>query len=142
MPSSPTPPLPVSDSAKKPIWEIEPAFQRDASGRFFYDRGTARFPAMALAAIPFIFILNLFIHVKTISWPALLVTIVVFAATLGCFEHFSIFRGHWIYNEARMIGINWWGVPIEEWLIYYNFPIILVVSVLEFIANRFGGAAK
>ncbi|MBL8992471.1 MAG: lycopene cyclase domain-containing protein [Spirochaetia bacterium] len=124
----------MADSGK-PIWEIEPAFKRDPDGRFYYDRGSARYPGWALVAIPFIIALNFFVHAKGIDWGSVWMTVMLFLVTLGLIEHLAIYRGYWVYNEARLLGPKIFGVPIEEWVIYYIFPPILVVSAFEYVSG-------
>lgn len=121
----------------KPIWEIIPVIRRAGDGRFFYDRGL-RYPAWALLAIPFVLVLNFVLHVKTLRWFPLSLSTVLFFGVLIFVEHASIFRGHWVYNKARLLGIYVWGIPVEELVIYYVLPVFFVVGVFEWLSMKFG----
>jgi len=118
-----------------------PAFEKTESGRLFYIRGL-RFPAWFAMAIPFMIFIIIFVeHSKelrrTISWKALACSIALFEFVLFPIEHLGVNQGFWIYNRARILGIEIWDIPIEEPLIYYLFPVIMVVFLWQLLFNRF-----
>ena len=108
-----------------------------------YARGK-KWPAWALLAVPFIAVMiPLYQAAKRhVHWGACLLTVVVFEAMMIPIEHNSIVRGHWVYNENRILGPLFWGIPIEEPLIYYLFPPILVILIYECVAAWLTGKLK
>lgn len=117
-----------------------PLFSRDRSGRAVYVRGKS-FPAWLLIAIPFIllmvFLFERFKELRTtIQWKAALTCVALFEFILIFIEHFSLLKGFWVYNRARILGPEIWGIPIEEPLIYYLFPIVMVIMLWQLIYNR------
>lgn len=119
------------------IWILRPLMRRDIKGIFRYVRG-ARWPAWFILAIPFI-LLFIFVLSKTrkkINWTAAIGMLIISEIMLMIVEHISVQRGHWVYNENRIIGIRIWGVPIEEPLIYYWIPQLFVVATMLFVHTR------
>jgi hypothetical protein len=47
-------------------------------------------------------------------------------------EYNALIRGHWVYNEQRLLGIKLGITPIEELFLYVT-AILLGISVLEII---------
>lgn len=48
--------------------------------------------------------------------------------------------GHWWFNEQYILGIQWFGLPLEEWLF---FPIVGFVSIFTWeSAKYFRGRRK
>jgi lycopene cyclase domain-containing protein len=43
-------------------------------------------------------------------------------------------RGHWWFNEQYITGLQWLGLPVEEWLF---FPIVGFVSVFTWESTRY-----
>jgi len=78
-------------------------------------------PASAALAVPFILLRNVLRRSAAgqINWRAAVLTVVIFECLMIVAEHYSLSRGHWVYNKARLLGPKIWGVPIEEPLIYY-----------------------
>lgn len=104
-------------------------------GKPTYERGK-RYPAWALIAIPFIFLIPFLIKkCKDVCWRSVFCTIFVFQFLLLFVEHNSIMKGHWVYNKARILGPTIWQIPIEEPLIYYLFPPVLVILLFHFFIN-------
>jgi lycopene cyclase domain-containing protein len=101
-----------------------------------------KWPAWALLALPFAFLMAWLLPLvrRRVRWTACWLTVLVFEAVLIPVEHNSLIRGHWVYNEHRILGPKLWGIPIEEPLIYYLLPPILVIMVFEFTVARLEAA--
>lgn len=119
-----------------------PSF-RSRLGYPSYARGK-KWPAWALLAIPFVAVMIPLYQAakREVHWRACVLAVLVFEAIMIPVEHNSIVRGHWVYNENRILGPLVWGIPIEEPLIYYLFPPIFVILVYECIAGWLSGAIK
>lgn len=118
------------------VWIMRPIMRRDLKGIFRYARGT-KWPAWFLLALPFI-IVFIYVYYKTkkyINWRAAAGMIIFSEFMLMIVEHISIHRGHWVYNENRILGLRIWDVPIEEPLIYYWIPQLFVVGTMILIHN-------
>jgi lycopene cyclase domain-containing protein len=118
-----------------------PRFSRRPDGAPTYRRGRW-WPAWALLALPFVVLMAVLLPVvrRRVHWMACAFTVLVFEAVMLPVEHWSILRGHWVYNESRILGPLVWGIPIEEPLIYYLLPPILVIMIHEYLAGRITGA--
>ena len=98
---------------------------------FYFNEGEW-FPWWAVLFLPFLFWLYI-LHRRTrhvINWRAAWLTVIIFEIVLGATEAFSVSRGHWVYNEARIWGPRWFNVPIEEHLLYYPFSSLIVISAM------------
>ena len=111
--------------------------RRDVRGIIQYARG-ARWPAWFLLALPFILVCVYVLHAvrKEINWRAAAAMVVVSEIMLMIVEHISVGRGHWVYNENRILGLKIWDVPVEEPLIYYWLPQLFVVATMLLIYRR------
>lgn len=111
------------------------SIRRGPDGQPSYQRGR-RYPAWALIAAPFL-ALTAFLatRAKGVSLKSLLLLVLLFEITVIVVEHNSVMIGHWVYNRNRILGLTVWGVPIEEPLIYYLFPPIMVVIVMHLVAG-------
>lgn len=92
-----------------------------------------RWPATVILALPFAL---LFIPLykaarERVNWKAALAMIATFEALMICAELFSVSRGHWIWNPNRTLGVLFFGIPIEEPLLYYWFPPLFVVILMH-----------
>ena len=125
------------------VWILRPLMRRDIQGIFRYARG-ARWPAWFLLALPFILIFCfVFCKIrKDINWPAAIGMIVLSETMLMIVEHISVTRGHWVYNESRILGMRIWGVPVEEPLIYYWIPQLFVVGTMLIILKHLRKKAR
>ncbi|MBI4052045.1 MAG: hypothetical protein HY400_06030 [Elusimicrobia bacterium] len=87
----------------------------------------------AILILPFVLIfIPLYRSVRyEVNWRAAFSMVAVFEVVMFLAEHYSLSRGHWIYNDSRIWGVKIWGVPIEEPLIYYLFPPLFVVTLLH-----------
>lgn len=96
---------------------------------YYYNNGEW-FPWWAVLFLPFLVWLY-FLHRQTrhrINWKAASLAATVFWVVLAVTEVFSVSRGHWVYNEARIWGPRLFKVPIEEHLLYYPFGSLIVLS--------------
>ncbi len=92
-----------------------------------------KWPASVILAAPFVFILIPLYKAarQRVNWKAALAMIATFEALMICAEIFSVSRGHWIWNPNRVLGPMFFGVPIEEPLLYYWFPPLFVVLMMH-----------
>lgn len=106
-------------------------------GVFKYLRGKW-VPLWALLKIPFLLLfIPLYRAVKDdVNWKAAWATVAVFETVLMTAEWYSLKRGHWVYNEARILGPKVFGIPIEEPLLYYLFPPLIVICLMHFIHKK------
>ncbi len=113
----------------------EPQTEIDKKGLWFYFKKGFWIPLTVILALPFVLIfIPLYRAARTeVHWKAVFATITVFEIVMFLSEHFSLSRGHWVWNEARILGPKIWGVPIEEPLLYYWFPVIFVITLLHAI---------
>jgi len=120
-----------------------PDYSKRPDGAPTYARG-AKWPAWAVLAIPFLLaMLVLARFVKSrVAWTACWISVLVFELIMIPVEHNSILRGHWVYNENRILGPLFWGIPIEEPLIYYVFPPVFVIMAFEFINGLLKGTIR
>ena len=53
-------------------------------------------------------------------------------------DHFAIWRGHWIYPQDKMLGINIGLMPIEDYVFIFLvcYAVILAFKISEKIANK------
>jgi lycopene cyclase domain-containing protein len=123
--------------------DTRPRMRRSASGAPTYARG-AKWPAWFLLAIPFLLaMIPLFKAVwRRVDWLACAFTVLLFEGIMIVVEHNSVMRGHWVYNENRILGPLVWGVPIEEPLIYYLLPPIFVIMLFELLKGLMDGTIK
>src|SRR5688572_14994183 len=74
-------------------------------GRFTWTKGKWN-PLWALLIIPFLLLalpLQRAVR-KEVNWKAAWATVALFEIVLMCAEYYSLQRGHWVYNEARLLG--------------------------------------
>ena len=108
--------------------------RRTLAGVFNYIKGKW-VPAWALLLTPFLAVLW-YLHraVKDeVNWKAAFAAVAVFEVVLFPAEWYSVSRGHWVYNEARILGPKILGVPIEEPLLYYLFSPLIIITVMHAI---------
>lgn len=96
-----------------------------------------RWPATVVLAIPFalIFIPLYRSASYSVRRKAAVKMLATFECIMICAELFSVSRGHWVWNPSRTLGIFFFGVPIEEPLLYYWFPPLLVVVLMHVFEN-------
>jgi hypothetical protein len=105
--------------------------------------------AWPLIALPFAFLTfqlyKMIRYERVVMFKALLAIIVIFEYTVGIVEKISITRGFWAYHTDRILAAvamnpdgsyeGWlmpWGIPIEEFLVYYWLGAVFVVVVFHF----------
>lgn len=117
-----------------------PRFGRGPDGAPSYARGE-KWPASALLAVPFLILMALLYPVvkRLVRWRACWMTVLVFGVLMLPVEHLAVTWGLWVYNNNRLLGPTVWGVPIEEPLIYYFFPPIMVAMLYELTAGLIAG---
>jgi len=125
------------------IVQPRPQFSERKDGAPAYARG-AQWPAWALLAIPFLLVMVPLYHAvrRRVRWAACVQAVMVFEVVMLPVEHHSILRGHWVYNTNRILGPLVWGIPIEEPLLYYLLPPMLVCMAYEFISGLLSGALR
>ena len=96
------------------------------------------FPWWATLLLPFLVVLwFLYKAAKDrVNWKAAFATVAVFELVVFPAEIFSVSRGHWVYNDAKIWGPKLFGVPIEEPLLYYIFPALIVITAFHAIRMR------
>lgn len=111
--------------------------KRAADGSFDYKKGKW-WPLWAIFMIPFLLIFKpLYKYVKdAVNWKAAWATVLLCEVVLMTAEWYSLKRGHWVYNEARILGPKVFGVPIEEPLLYYLFSPLIIISLMESIRKK------
>lgn len=98
-----------------------------------------RWPATLVLAAPFalIFIPLYRAARERVNWKAALAMIATFEVLMLAAELFSVSRGHWIWNPNRTLGLHFFGIPIEEPLLYYWFPPLFVVILMHVFEGWF-----
>ena len=113
---------------------------RTRDGGFRYREGRW-YPAWALLLFPFIALGAVLGRVagKSVDWKALLGTVFVFESVLLPVESRCLRRGHWVYNESRILGPRVLGVPVEEPFLYYLFSPAIIILIFHGFLKRFSG---
>lgn len=57
-------------------------------------------------------------------WPACLLTMSAFIAWDVWFTR----EGIWGFNSDHLVGLAWWGLPLEEWLFFISVPYACVFT--------------
>ncbi|MCB4757029.1 MAG: lycopene cyclase domain-containing protein [Elusimicrobia bacterium] len=115
----------MPENPPKPRWDF-------LTRKFEYRKGRW-IPLWAILIVPFLILFEpLYRYVKDeVNWKAAFGTVVIFELLLLCAEYYSLKRGHWVYNEARILGPKIFGIPIEEPLLYYLFPPLIIISLMH-----------
>jgi lycopene cyclase domain-containing protein len=111
---------------------------RTADGGFRYEEGKWH-PAWALLMLPFILAaLPLLRYAgKKVDWKATAFTVIIFEALLVPAEHLALKRGHWVYNESRILGPRIFNVPVEEPFLYYLFSPLIILLIFHSFLKKF-----
>lgn len=109
---------------------------RDKRGLPVYIEGRW-YPGWFIAIVPFLVfgILWLRATLKKINIPALFLSAVLNITLYLLFEYNAIMRGHWVYNEQRLLGLRLAGtIPVEQ-LILYFVSFLFIVPFFETTRN-------
>jgi lycopene cyclase domain-containing protein len=56
------------------------------------------------------------------SWPALFPAMIITGAFFIAWDHWLTVWGAWQFNPVYVMGIYWWGLPVEEWMFFFTIP--------------------
>ncbi len=87
------------------------------------------YPGWLIAIVPFlsIGIVWFFSTIKKINLAAFFGSLVINLTIYIMFEYNAIMRGHWVYNEQRLLGWRFAGtIPFEQILLYFVSFLFLV----------------
>jgi len=103
----------------------------------FYLRGAAC-PWWLLIAMPFIIAMMFLVKKvrKRFNLRATIAMVIISEVMLICWVHHAVMNQEWVYNKARILGPLFWGIPIEEPLIYYWAPQVFVVATMLYIHSK------
>jgi lycopene cyclase domain-containing protein len=124
-------------SATRFVWMLRPLVRLNVRSVPYYLRGSAC-PVWLLIAMPFLvgmLFLVRKVH-KRFNLRAIAAMVVISEIMFIFWVHYAVMNGHWVYNEARILGPRFWGIPIEEPLIYYWAPQIFVVATMLYIHTK------
>lgn len=90
-------------------------------------------PWWAILFVPLLFLLEfLYPLVKNeVNWVAAWGVVILFELMFIPAEHYHLSRGHWVYNEARILGPKIFGMPIEEPFLYMLFSPLIVICIFH-----------
>jgi len=73
------------------------------------------------------------------KWPALFAGIVVMMLVFIPWDIAFTARGVWSFNHSYVLGLNVFGLPVEEWLFFVVIPycIVFTYEVLKYFFPRF-----
>jgi lycopene cyclase domain-containing protein len=116
----------------------EPYITRNSRGEYRYREGRW-FPAWALLMVPFVVMALPLLRYAggRMNWKSLGFTIAIFEGLLVPVERLCLKRGHWVYNESRLLGPRIFGVPIEEPLIYYLLSPVIILLIFQSFLKAF-----
>ncbi|MCF8372817.1 MAG: lycopene cyclase domain-containing protein [Bacteroidales bacterium] len=60
------------------------------------------------------------------KWKALFMAITIVSAFFIVWDIWFTAKGVWHFNPDYVIGINWFGLPVEEWLFFFVIPYCCV----------------
>lgn len=130
--------------AKKNHPEPEvPEKYRNGRGMPVYKEGVW-YPGWLIAITPFFAIGVVWFRamIKKINIAAFLISFVLNMTMYILFEYNAIMRGHWVYNEQRLLGLKFAGtMSIELFLVYITSFLFLVPffeTVRYFFISRLG----
>lgn len=69
------------------------------------------------------------------NWKAVGWTTLVFFATAFPNELYALSQGFWLYNEKKLLGVFFFGVPLEGFMMYFIAPVCACM-ILD-VSNRF-----
>ena len=56
------------------------------------------------------------------KWKALFPAILITGAFFIIWDHYLTVWNVWSFNPKYLIGVNVWGLPIEEWMFFFTIP--------------------
>jgi lycopene cyclase domain-containing protein len=72
-------------------------------------------------------------------WDSLAKTILVTSCVFWLWDIVAVHRGHWWFNEDYVLGVQWLGLPLEEWLFFLVISFISIFtweSIKYFLRHR------
>lgn len=69
------------------------------------------------------------------QWKALFPALLLTGAFFIFWDHYLAEWGVWGFNPKYILGIYWWGLPMEEWLFFLSIPYscLFIYSSLNFL---------
>ena len=130
-------------SASRFVWMLRPIVRLNVRGIPSYLRGSAC-PAWFLIAMPFLLAMVFLVRKvhRRFNIRVVVLMVVISEVMFIFWVHYAVMKGHWVYNEARILGPRLWGIPIEEPLIYYWAPQIFVVGTMLYIHSKLHKAKR
>jgi lycopene cyclase domain-containing protein len=87
------------------------------------------YPGWLIAIVPFLTIGIIWFKavIKKINIIAFLISLILNLTMYILFEYNAIMRGHWVYNEQRLLGWRFAGtIPLEQIILYFVSFLFLV----------------
>ena len=71
-------------------------------------------------------------------WKALFPAILITGSFFIVWDHYMTLWNVWQFNPAYVLGINVWGLPIEEWLFFLTIPYscLFIYESLNFLIKK------
>jgi lycopene cyclase domain-containing protein len=120
-----------------------PERYRNSRGMPVYKEGIW-YPGWLIAIIPFCAIGVAWFRAmfKKINIAAFLISLTINMTMYILFEYNAIMRGHWVYNEQRLLGFRFAGtIPLEQILLYFVSFLFLIpffATVRFFLISKLG----
>lgn len=70
------------------------------------------------------------------SKKSMIYTTILFMCCMIPYEQYAIYKGFWTYNANKMLGIYFFHVPIEGWVMYI-LPPILGSMITDYCSQKF-----
>lgn len=72
------------------------------------------------------------------QWKALFPALLITGAFFICWDHLLASWGVWRFNPKYILGIYWWGLPMEEWLFFFTIPYscLFIYASLNFLIPK------
>ncbi len=114
----------------------ESLISKDKDG-FHFNRGH-RFGWWAFLFLPFLIVFKILYKVvkEDVNWKAAWATVLLFELLFIPTEWYHLQRGHWVYNEAKILGPKIFGLPIEEPLLYMLFSPLIIISIFHAVKQK------
>ena len=71
-------------------------------------------------------------------WKALFPAVLITGSFFIVWDHYMTLWNVWQFNPAYVLGINVWGLPIEEWLFFLTIPYscLFIYESLNFLIKK------